>query len=1099
MSFTRDNLRTTRYQNRNASSKVEGKSRAQKHDANSDKVEGRQRFPLKGLKAIEKSSDMPENVAHKDHGESRESKCPVFVCAPGLSARALNELQKRFPDYRLVENLKAPPHPHPMCHTERGLFETRLLKKIDHDLPRGSAIVDIGGAPNRHIASGHTVWSCCPVLSSDDAARAHRNDGTPNTCAHTAALCNCVDPGVYLSVNSLYYLSPDEILDLVHRSRGKRLYALFHPHDDPMGSRFGGEYTWHMDQDFKVQVSVHGNVRPYCHDTMLWLRKGYHTLGQRGMAWHELYSTDDTKCYEFSPADPRLETGPEVDAVFSSVVINPIHYGLVDLSTASMKDGLYPSYESVALPKARALSFGKFFLTLTRGHEVVFVPKALIAFAAKQIVGVVRDDKSFQSVLFNVKKESSRYFIPAEMVPMTILHATVIGFTRHAEAEALVMNTVIRPKMSWFASLNDTLRFKFGWNLDFSFLPTLALSGQVVIGGLILFGLLKVGCRVFNGKTPFPYHNSYALQACKTAFLCLLLTTMIPRRKPKGPLLERVEEFETTQESVASAHPVVEPIPPCLPIRGHESTKPLDEIHRDATVTVPEVFEKKDQPALYTTVLSNVSSIPVVPSTSTHNDHIAVNNRGCYDRKGPDELVFNEYFAWVKANFDDLFPDHSPLQYDYDKWNERFPKSQQKRHDAARINVQQYPDLKKFSRRKSFIKKEKLLKSGVGRKEEFNPRLIQGADDHLNVVLGPWMYAFSKRLAETWNSDFVVTYASGMTANSVGTWFYMHHGADPEKTIGMATDAKYFDATYDTQDCDLERYIYKRFGAPNEVLKVLKMQATTSGSMPSGVTYTGTGTRKSGDPNTSCGNSMCNGLKHLYSLWLKHVNHTSLFDPKRPEPLPSQLPVRMIVLGDDNLMILDIAHWKHFSTDDPARTMIFGRAPTDIGPTLTALGLIPKVLTHNNVTALDFCSSLFLPAINPSTGAETILLSPKPGRIFAKFGYTLKLPADVKAQARADALGLIQDVAHIPGLRAYIIKAIELTESVKPAYLAPDHRFHASMRHSAHPMVYTALENYYGVTKAEFDDLEEFIEKIDNPFVLISHPVITKMTEVDSA
>jgi hypothetical protein len=81
-------------------------------------------------------------------------------------------------------------------------------------------------------------------------------------------------------------------------------------------------------------------------------------------------------------------------------------------------------------------------------------------------------------------------------------------------------------------------------------------------------------------------------------------------------------------------------------------------------------------------------------------------------------------------------------------------------------------DLKRFTIRKAFNKKEKVLKSNPDTGfESFDPRTIQGIGAEANVIAGPWVKSFSKMLAKKWNilnKNNVFnkcTYATGMDAD----------------------------------------------------------------------------------------------------------------------------------------------------------------------------------------------------------------------------------------------------------------------------------------------------------------------------------------------
>lgn len=79
---------------------------------------------------------------------------------------------------------------------------------------------------------------------------------------------------------------------------------------------------------------------------------------------------------------------------------------------------------------------------------------------------------------------------------------------------------------------------------------------------------------------------------------------------------------------------------------------------------------------------------------------------------------------------------------------------------------------------------------------------------------------------------------------------------------------------------EIEQYVYSRLGvttakdfklkaeegAVNLAEAVLINQGYTKGFTKFGDMYCVDGMRKSGDPNTSCGNTLINGLTHMYTF-----------------------------------------------------------------------------------------------------------------------------------------------------------------------------------------------------------------------------------------
>lgn len=64
--------------------------------------------------------------------------------------------------------------------------------------------------------------------------------------------------------------------------------------------------------------------------------------------------------------------------------------------------------------------------------------------------------------------------------------------------------------------------------------------------------------------------------------------------------------------------------------------------------------------------------------------------------------------------------------------------------------------------------------------------------------------------------------------------------------------------------------------------------------------YTLDGMRKSGDPNTSCGNTIINAIVHLYCFH-KFYCKQNKWDMMNPKCSPSLMGINLLLLGDDNL------------------------------------------------------------------------------------------------------------------------------------------------------------------------------------------------------
>lgn len=99
--------------------------------------------------------------------------------------------------------------------------------------------------------------------------------------------------------------------------------------------------------------------------------------------------------------------------------------------------------------------------------------------------------------------------------------------------------------------------------------------------------------------------------------------------------------------------------------------------------------------------------------------------------------------------------------------------------------------------------------------------------------------------------------------------------------------------------------------------------------------------RKSGDPNTSCGNTLINGLAHFYCFH-KEYSRINKLDIFYKENSPMDMDVDLLLLGDDNLGSIDNMFIEY--VDD--------KLPKD----MLKLGLKTKASTKTDVLLAEYCS-----------------------------------------------------------------------------------------------------------------------------------------------
>lgn len=311
--------------------------------------------------------------------------------------------------------------------------------------------------------------------------------------------------------------------------------------------------------------------------------------------------------------------------------------------------------------------------------------------------------------------------------------------------------------------------------------------------------------------------------------------------------------------------------------------------------------------------------------------------------------------------------------------------------EAAIDQVRTFGLFQKDFTRKSFVKVD-LMPAPY---KDSDPRLIQAVSEKAQYVLARWIIPFSKKVAKCWSfmnrKESCVTYASGYTPVQLGYWrWYVENQLGLHRFVEV--DFHRWDATLNSEALKVERSVFYGSIPDKAARRVLKMQAVTHGYTSKGYVYDSIAGRKSGDCNTSVGNSILNAIT------------TSSFFIQRKQRF------NLLVLGDDMLCAfdgnLDVNEYeKH----------------------LRSFGLDPEIVVHDNGQSVSFCSAYFWHAIVngdyfhlPYHGdLDSYVMGPKPDRLLSKFGYMIKDKAisNPEQMLRANIRGLLPHCNAIPVVR----------------------------------------------------------------------------------
>jgi hypothetical protein len=299
------------------------------------------------------------------------------------------------------------------------------------------------------------------------------------------------------------------------------------------------------------------------------------------------------------------------------------------------------------------------------------------------------------------------------------------------------------------------------------------------------------------------------------------------------------------------------------------------------------------------------------------------------------------------------------------------------------------------------------------------------------AILGPWVDAFAKQLRHLWHWQSSHYWTCGATSEKLGKWFDLAE-TGLQDMIALEVDMKRFDSCLGKEVLDCEYQVYVKAGFTAKPLEVVQHQYHARGYTVHGIEFEVDGTRKSGDSNTSVGNSMINMFAHVYLMNLMQI----------PEA-----DYRIAIMGDDVAILLKECHTNIVHTFDYAG---FYRS----------IGFRAKYQVHDNPRSLSFCSSYFWPT-NDGTVA-----GPIPGRCLLKLGWSLNREMDNSEWI----YGLVHSLKsgyHVPFVREYLLRMAAFAGT--RGELEEHRQIEGETYHEYCPETWEVLELVTGLTPADWE------------------------------
>jgi len=330
---------------------------------------------------------------------------------------------------------------------------------------------------------------------------------------------------------------------------------------------------------------------------------------------------------------------------------------------------------------------------------------------------------------------------------------------------------------------------------------------------------------------------------------------------------------------------------------------------------------------------------------------------------------------------------------EFSSWNSQYPLAQQRRNVLALEDIQSGRIRPNDWTVRSFVKVERIptqLESLIDKLKV--PRLIQGRSDVAKVIAGPWLSKFGKALGQL--DTTTVTYGGGLTIAGLGRWATE---AELDSLVPLAFDGKRWDSCMGPGQLAFLRKVYKRAGCPDEVMTFLNARCQEIvGATSKGIKYGRLAQVSSGDPDTSCGNSLINMVGWRFVLAQILTKET----------LGS---CRVLVMGDDSVV----------AVPNFVVAKVRARAPE----LWYELGVImEESLFSGDWDIVEFCSGHFW------QHDRSRIFGPKPGRVIGKTFWCLHNYNKNKQKKwlRGLCLGLQLISGHVPILGGLVRRLLRL-------------------------------------------------------------------------
>jgi hypothetical protein len=352
------------------------------------------------------------------------------------------------------------------------------------------------------------------------------------------------------------------------------------------------------------------------------------------------------------------------------------------------------------------------------------------------------------------------------------------------------------------------------------------------------------------------------------------------------------------------------------------------------------------------------------------------------------------------------------------------------------------------------VKPEKMMMLTENDFEAFRPRLIQALSWCAKAEAGPWFLNYSTAMKRAWNIDSTIWYCSGYTTDDYNRWFENALNSIEGRILYVWSDFSKYDITQRVLCMDRETQHYKDLGFDEAVRNGAEIRAAmhTSTVHAKSMRYCVPGTRKSGDSNTSSGNTKNTG-EFVFSFFSRNGLGNDC---------------RIAALGDDNFSLLSLdAVLERFGS-----VVSFKKAMESAAKDL---GYKLKVGASTEVMSAEFLSSRFYPTCRGHR------IGKKPGRVLSKIGWQVykagRKPEEYLRYFAGSLISYLPTSTHVPFLRVYIKVMLGHLEHLNPLHSSENVHRMKGEEAQADECTWAAFESHYGLNSEDEIQFEKALRR----------------------